>query len=861
MESPILDGMRGAGLAKRLIGSVPWANQQKKQTHFPFGCMGDFGIGGLAAMPTKASSIAALAGILCLATTLAAGARTPAVSVLVNLQTNGDTTIHVPFHEAELAPVLGEVLHCQGRLSPKSDYGEFRCSRALRRNGLSLEATIDIAPIARQLAASDEIQLWINYPRLGFGTTSIPMTNVGGWTRAAGMVQFAAGAVPPPIHVQFGYRSGQLPAVFLPLAGLALALILIATILSRADLANLNLSVFVLGTVLWMGVASQLHAGELLRIMLFGSVWANIAAVLVAVLPPLACVAAGVALGSEKRDGRSASGMFGEVFWGYGIILLPLICAIGALPSMMAGDWMGAAPWLVAVPVVFIGARLGMRAGAGGRVRQISGGELAERVLAMAARMGRRRVKLFILFSRRTQTANAFALPGRSIFFTAPLIRTFSKREVLAVAAHELSHFNHRSGRPWAALCVAMVMFQTPLGEVLPPGVGWLCVALLLPFAIYFGMLRGARQREFVADAGAVALTGDARAMISVLARISRTNKRPLEMNAAAEWFSTHPSTNKRIRALAALGGLQKAELETLCSQDDPGEPYALPAQEGGALFTPAWQTANGGIYSWMVLFTACGAGLTMAWLINRYAGSGIAQLLVGMVLGCVITKCLAATVMSSNYARLGRKLATKLGVSGQLVGLAADGEPLLYKGYRFHDAGLLWFEGGRLCYRSESTSIALNPADVVEVGMVAASPSTWLRLEPRVRFRVPGFEDVKAIILHTVDWLPTQRRLLRTIEQWRATQTSAESTAITGLNAVAGQPFRNPSVAAVVRAFLISGGATLVAGLFGVWLLRAPWWTVWYALAIAACIHFFMFLPAMLYRTPAASGSQPGAA
>jgi heat shock protein HtpX len=799
--------------------------------------------------------MAVLAAAVCLAVPALAQRQTPVAVVQVHLETTGEATIQSFPRKAEVDSAFAEVLLCQSAMKRKSDqFDDFHCAKAMRRDGLALEAAIDPAPIARQFAATDVIQLWINYPRLGFESTSSPMKDMGGWIRAGEMIEFAAGNPPPPIQVKIGYRRDQIAGIYLPLAGLAVLLVAIAAALSRAGLASLNLSVFVLGATLWMGLASRLQAGELLRIALFGSAWGNIAGVSIVFLPPLVCVAAGVALGSERRDGRGPVALFSEVFWGYGTFLLPLICAIGALPAMVEQDWLSGAPWLLALPFVFIAARLGMRAGAGGSVRQVSAGELREQVSAMAARIGRPRTRLYILFSTRAQYANAFALPGRSIFFTAPLVRTFSKGEVLAVAAHELSHFNHRNGRSWAALFVAMVLFQTPLFGMVPPGMGWLFAALLLPFAIYFATLAGARRREFAADAGAAALTGDPRAMISALARIIRTNKRQLEMSAVVEWFSSHPSTHKRIGALAALGGLQPAELVALCTRDDPGEPFTLPEQESGALFTPAWQTANGGIYSWVVLFASCVSGLTLGWVANRFAGGGFAQLLIAIVLGCAITKGVAATVMAWNYARLGRRLAAKLGVSGQLVGLAPEGEPRLYKGFRFSDAGLLWFEGGRLCYRSESASIALNPADVVDADTVAASPSNWLRLQPRLRFRCPESGEVKAVILHPVDWLPTQRRLLRSIEQWRATQSSAEATSVTGLNAVAGQPFRNPAVALVARAFLVSGGATLAGALLAVWLLRADWRYVGFALAIAACVHVFMFLPSMLYRPPAAA-------
>jgi hypothetical protein len=134
---------------------------------------------------------------------------------------------------------------------------------------------------------------------------------------------------------------------------------------------------------------------------------------------------------------------------------------------------------------------------------------------------------------------------------------------------------------------------------------------------------------------------------------------------------------------------------------------------------------------------------------------------------------------------------------------------------------------------------------------MISASPSNWSRLQPRVRFRDPASGEIKTIILHPVAWLPGERRLLRIIERWRATQTSPEPTSISGFQPVAGQPFCNPTLVAVVRSFVLCGGMSLVGGLL---VLHADWGYIAYALAVAACAHIFMFLPALLYHPPAGS-------
>ncbi len=225
----------------------------------------------------------------------------------------------------------------------------------------------------------------------------------------------------------------------------------------------------------------------------------------------------------------------------------------------------------------------------------------------------------------------------------------------------------------WTALCIAMLLCETPVHDVLYELPGGLAVAMILPIAIFFAALRGSRKREFAADASAAALTGDPRAMISSLARISRNNDSPLAMNAMVEWFSSHPSTLRRIRALAARGETGSGRSGNPVRQRRSRRALRNPGAARAArdLFTPAWQRTNAGIYGWAVVFGSGGAGLLVAWLLERFTGFGVVPILGGIVLGCVLTKGATAAAMSRSYGRLRRKLAAKLGVDGQIVGLA----------------------------------------------------------------------------------------------------------------------------------------------------------------------------------------------
>lgn len=783
------------------------------------------------------------------------------LNVQVGMDTSGEAALNVWSRDGgfDLAPLLPQVLPCQSHKAEVDGANTIRCRQALRKDGLALTGELNLAPVAQELAKTTGaseltgVELYVNHPRLGFASTSVPMTDDGNGFRVNWTAEFAPGAAPETVTIRFGYRPHQLLGIYLPFLTLAIALTLIATFMSRVGYAPLAQTVILLSTMIWMAAAAQLNAEEPLRILLFGSPLAGFAALFVDFWPPLLCVALGVRMGSHLRCGTHRSRTFGEVFSAYAIFPLILTSVIGALGAITGDSYLAAAGWLVLLPVFLLARRAWNRIRARSTTRLVTAGELKDRVSALAARAGRPQTKIYISLSERSQTANAFALPGKAIFLNAALIRLLCKREVDAVAAHELSHAELTNRGTWIALMFAMLLCSAPGRELADLVPGGIAAGMLAPIVIVFFSLRGSRRREFAADASAAALTGDPRAMISSLAKIARHNDMPLASHAIAEWFSSHPSTWKRIWALAAMGRLQPADVDAVCAGNVAEDRYEIleEAGSGTEIFNLTWLATNAGIYSWMVFLVSPASGLFAAWLLARFTGFGVLPILGGIVLACALTKGAGATALAMRYGRLGRRLAVKLGIDGQIVGLAPDGEARSYNGYRFPDAGLLRFENGRLCYESEHIAIALNPADVVEIGMVSAAPASWLRKQPMVRFRDPDSGKIYGIILHTVNWVPAQGKLRRAIERWRTGESSPEKTSIKGLEPVASETFGRPKVAQVARGFVIIGIVTQLAAMLTAGMLRLDWLYETWALAFTACAYAFMLLPAMVYRVP----------
>ncbi|TIM35094.1 MAG: peptidase M48 [Mesorhizobium sp.] len=160
-----------------------------------------------------------------------------------------------------------------------------------------------------------------------------------------------------------------------------------------------------------------------------------------------------------------------------------------------------------------------------------------------------------------------------AIAVTSGLLQTLPPRELAAVLAHEIAHIRHGDIfiMRLAATAGAMTQVMSSVGlfllfALLP--VLWATGEFLSPFGILLLtfsptvsdllQLSLSRRREFLADAGAVELTGDPQALALALRRIEAIQGDDWERFDSRgarwlHWFRTHPSTAERIALLAQL--------------------------------------------------------------------------------------------------------------------------------------------------------------------------------------------------------------------------------------------------------------------------------------------------------------------
>ncbi|KON81614.1 zinc metalloprotease HtpX [Azoarcus sp. PA01] len=180
---------------------------------------------------------------------------------------------------------------------------------------------------------------------------------------------------------------------------------------------------------------------------------------------------------------------------------------------------------------------------------------------------------------------NAFAT-GRNpenaaVAATSGIMRMLSERELRGVMAHELAHVKNRdilisTISATVAGAISMLaqfgMFFGGRDEDRPNLVLQILVMLLAPLAAMVIQMAISRTREFGADSGGAAISGDPDALADALAKMEAYSKgipmhaaeahpetaqmmivNPLSGGGLRGLFSTHPSTQERIARLRSM--------------------------------------------------------------------------------------------------------------------------------------------------------------------------------------------------------------------------------------------------------------------------------------------------------------------
>ena len=272
---------------------------------------------------------------------------------------------------------------------------------------------------------------------------------------------------------------------------------------------------------------------------------------------------------------RIRKALYGET-WGFGgylsffsrliVVAFGFWVTVGSLPiiAMLAGsrDWvLGAvlaallAGWAAAYGRVFCTILRG---------KPVCDRAILPRFAQMVTQCGLGNVSLQQVDMCGGAFANAVALPSSThpaVLVSSTLIERLDTDETAGILAHELAHIEHynpRVLRGAARVTYALVgasALVAPLTRLVPQSGN--ALVLLWPLVVLATLVARARDRqkhETESDLRAVALTGNADALIRALTKLHALARIPRRWDTEFERRATHPSLARRIQAIHAAG-------------------------------------------------------------------------------------------------------------------------------------------------------------------------------------------------------------------------------------------------------------------------------------------------------------------
>jgi Zn-dependent protease with chaperone function len=665
--------------------------------------------------------------------------------------------------------------------------------------GLARECQIDLAPLVDRLRPLGVLQLDVSLSHPSRGESRCwgadrDETPFVPWSRYRCHVDVRQPA-PPPLRLEYGYPPQDFLR-FLPLAPLLLVPVGLTLWARRGALRRASADPAAwfgyfrfegrLATGTWLGWWAALAVLDVAKIVTFiqGGETVGERTVVRACLflmPPavvvVVCKALGHAVSVQMRGTTwTLSERLRQAFWGQAVGWLPLLfgwATIDALSHQANGREI--VLWAVAGLAGFQVA-LNERNRAWKLQRQaLTTGALRDRIFALAAQAGQPLNQVYVLPMAQSREANAFVnVKARVVLLTDYLVQSLSQREVDAIVSHELGHL--RKPPPGKLLggvlggafsFVVVVVFVGGLGA---EQYRWLpAFPLVAVLGVVVLSTWRSRRWERVADAEAVTLTGDPEALITALLKIAKLNAHPLRWSRWEEHVITHPSTLRRIDAIARQGGVSPERLQQLLEEGETaGERYELPAAvtREDKVYSTAYKGRFLRRISWLLLGVSLVTPALAAWIVEGgeypdpvawtiYAAGLLAT--PALVLGVVR----AVGVWSDRglkralRARLEREGVYPDKGDGVFVGFSPGDRPRTFEGFSDWDLGFLLLAGDRLCYVGEQTRFALRPGQIEADFREARFPGWWRPLRVYVRWRDEEHGTSGVFNLRLADTLP----------------------------------------------------------------------------------------------------------
>ncbi len=692
------------------------------------------------------------------------------------------------------------------------------CSHVLSASGWTVSGTLPLQPLADALAASGEQLLFVSVqrPQAGFEEQSSQGLQLNRFASQPDNTRFLFYSYPlgtsssvPPLRLAYGYRNSDLLRQCAMSAGFLLLPLVLILWMRRAALKDAlqdpsaawfsyfkTLQWCVNGTMLlWMVARTSLRQGvqDLIAFRLPDGGWqSTIAHTLVVIVPPwvvyLLCLFLSYKVFVQFRGNQ----------WTRRQFMLERSLEVGAqfLPLMFfccALDFLSTSPKLLVVlmlaayvsRVVCLHAKIKV-SGAGPEA--LTTGELRDRVFEMAKRASVKIKQVFVLSSGRMQVANAYATGAQTVMFTDYLLQRLTKREVDAIAGHELTHLRHRHPKKLGLTMIGVILFPSIFRGTWMLFTGWISgvlmaisggdrdvlmqwyrwspklvawsqldlVLIVAGFGVFYLL---ARRFERIADEGSVQLSNDPEAMITALLKVSRLNLTPIQWGKVTGSLLTHPTTLKRIEHIAKVGNVAEARVQELLAHHaqeeqtrraglfapasdstfnakSSEEHYAVPSA-GKNVVTTMTALRRATNNRWLLIGANVLPPALLAWLVHRFNLQGQMSLIAyiaGALLIVAGYSLLGLHLSLRGRAEIRRRFAAKFDAEGiqirgrnaTLAGFAPGATLRIYLlGYDW-DNGFIWLLQGRMVYLGDKIRFALEPEQVLNVRIGESAPGWW---------------------------------------------------------------------------------------------------------------------------------------
>jgi Zn-dependent protease with chaperone function len=700
---------------------------------------------------------------------------------------------------------------------------EGNCALAMTHKEWILSTDLALAPFINTLNQGGVRSMWVNisYPDSKYSEhtpTTEPQRTESRYPRL--FYKFESGSAAPTIHLAFGMRRRDaFRAAAFPLAFLLLPIV-ITLWTQRAALRDANsdpaaawFSYFRIliwcgnGLLLFWILGQSIRQGlEALFSYQLATNNAGSVALGVAILfvPPwiayLLCLLSSYRVYVQVRGESWTRGEFlANQLLTVASQMLPIMCLIGGIGMLAINARVSMALFLGVYFSYTVCAWLKVKV-SGNEIEALTTGELRDRVFELAKQAVVEIKQVFIMPAGKSLMANAFASRNKMVIFTDYLLKRLDKREVSAVAAHEVTHIqkNHAT---WKAVgLIGLVLSPEIFRGILnlihhsirssviaqslaigTPGNGGSAANMLTidnfiqrvlafpEFVLIFyaiGLilfLMQSQSMERTADAGAVRLTQDPEAVITGLLKLGRLNLMPIQWGRLTGSMLTHPSTLKRVQRVATLGQVSPDRLQELIQNcqdleregggsDAAEQRFSATQVPQNRMMTMARASRSSAYKSWILWALHILPAAAVAWSVSHWPSLYKPVIYVAGACGCVLLYSLAAHWMGTwGREKLRRELQAKLEVEGiefgkenAWIASISPQAPLRWYVTGFNwDTGLVALGNNRLCFSGDEIRFTLRPEQVLALRMGPGQPG-WT---PAPRVHLDSWDETSGTL------------------------------------------------------------------------------------------------------------------